>query len=858
MRRFRLVSSTTAFSLLASAFLVPAIGLPSAQAQTENQGRGIVVTARVRAESVQDIPFSVTAFTTDDIDRGGFQDFEDVAKFSPGVQFNNELGGLRPGRLFTNIRIRGIERSTFAQAQTVSLFVDGVFALQAAQSLALVDLERIEVLKGPQNTLFGRNSFAGAVNYVTSTPSLTEFSGKLNAEAATFGQYEVSGSVDIPVIQDKLSIRVGGRFYNKGEMYTASDGGALGEQQSTSAFGVLYSEPTDWLRIKIRGYYQQDDDGPEAVGFLVGRLSDTCTGTTRPGFATDGTPTTLMPTGFICGTIPAPGEALAPPIDQNTSIRPQILAALGMPTFLQDNHLNFGQIPGAPDLDGLGLRRNISRVSGVGEFDLPWSMTGTITASWNKNVNNNYRDWDQTPVENWYVSNEQTGKDYSIDARIQSSGEQRLRWLGGFNWYKQEYLNNANGGIFVTVCPFVLTCDVAGGGAPSILPVPVDGGDFVNAWAFYGSASFDIFENITVDAEFRYVNDTRKADGTATFEATYKNWMPRFSLSYRPIENVNAYFTASRGILPGLNKVAIINCATNPGGGVTPYIVPFTDPRTLMPSFSSPCQQFVDALGSEATDTTEQLKLNSLEAGLKTDWFDGRLIVNVAGYYMEYKNSPYNTFVTLSLDDDGDLIPNGDINGIIDLDHPTGNPNFQSVPVSGSSKYYGMELEASAELMEGWTANFNWAWNENELTEFFTSLASQSSTLSTDNLMGNRASRFPRWSGSLTSTYTHALYGDWDGYIRGDIIYQGKAPSGTTNLADIDSYFLVNLRLGIQQENMRFEFFVKNLLGEDKWAGGQEFTDFSVRPTFFDFSQLGAILIPQDRRTFGFKASVSF
>lgn len=88
----------------------------------------------------------------------------------------------------------------------------------------------------------------------------------------------------------------------------------------------------------------------------------------------------------------------------------------------------------------------------------------------------------------------------------------------------------------------------------------------------------------------------------------------------------------------------------------------------------------------------------------------------------------------------------------------------------------------------------------------------------------------------------------------------GKAVLGVTNLASLRSYFLVNTRAGVQRDNLRVEFYVKNLFNEDKWRGGQEFTDFSLidAPGIFDFNKLGAILLPQDKRTFGVRSSITF
>ena len=120
-------------------------------------------------------------------------------------------------------------------------------------------------------------------------------------------------------------------------------------------------------------------------------------------------------------------------------------------------------------------------------------------------------------------------------------------------------------------------------------------------------------------------------------------------------------------------------------------------------------------------------------------------------------------------------------------------------------------------------------------------------------------SRFPEWSGSLSATYTDEINAVWSWYVRGDLTYMGEAVAGETNLAVLDSYNLVNGRVGFEKEGMRLELYVKNLFDEDAWRSGTEFTDFSLTPDpFFCFCNNGVILLPQDKRSFGLRATYEF
>ena len=811
----------------------------------------IVVTARKREESLQDIPVSVTAFTADQIERAGFMNLEDISMQTTGMQFNTNIAGTRPGRLFQNIRIRGLEGGEFTAAtsiQVASVFVDGIFALQAGQSLSLMDLERVEVIKGPQSAQFARNSFAGAINYITSTPSLDEYSGKLQIEAATYEQHEAQFSIEGPLIENSLAFRLSARSFKKGSMYTASDGGDLGEQTSKSVSGVLYAEPNENWSLKLRGYYQRDADGPNASGYLQGRLNDTCTGTTRPGLDPDFNPITLSPVLFYCGQVPGPGELPGLVVDSNTKLFPQILGAT-QPNFLVDQLLNFQgafrdivPVTGTPQLEGFGLERNIIRVSLVSTYEMDNGITITATGAYNDNEANDFRDWDFTPVEAWYVTNPQKGDDKSFDLRVSSSDDSDLRWMVGGNYFDQKFLTSGGGGVLVFTCGnfgalFGIgdNCD-----SPFFAAVPTDGGDTVDTWGVYGSASYDVGP-LTLDLEARYQQDKR-GDGISDFQVTYKQFLPRATLSYKPTEDLNLYVNYSIGRNPGVVNGNIITCND------TPYTVPFISTITGQPSTSSECEQYREQLGDAFGPFTPEQKLESYEAGIKSTWFDGRLLFNIAAYWYDWANQPTNTFATLFLDDDGDGVPND-------------NPNFNPVADSGGSKTYGFEIESAFVLADGWTTNANLTYNENEFKNFIPATASATATFGQNvNIKGNRSSRFPKWSGNLVSQYTQPLNADWDYYVRGDIMYNGKHVAGLTNLAIMNDYFLVNARVSIERNNLRVEAFVKNVFDEDNWRAGSEFTDFSIidSPSVFDFNKLGIILIPQDRRTFGMRVSYGF
>ena len=155
--------------------LVPAIDAAHAQ---EAAGVGadvglqeVVVTARKREESLQDIPIAISAISAERIERQGMTRFEELTLQVPGVQFH-PMGLAIPGRVNSSIRFRGMDvNSQVPTFQLGTLFIDGIYVLGGTSSIPLDDVERVEVVKRPGSAYFGRYTFGGAINYISRQPS---------------------------------------------------------------------------------------------------------------------------------------------------------------------------------------------------------------------------------------------------------------------------------------------------------------------------------------------------------------------------------------------------------------------------------------------------------------------------------------------------------------------------------------------------------------------------------------------------------------------------------------------------------------------------------------------------------------
>ena len=172
---------------------------PAPQTRDENV---IIVTARTFEENLQDVPVVVTAITAEDLDRQGLDDLGDIADKTVGFSFEEFTGALaQPSiRGQTNLRVT-------SPVTNVATYLDGVY-IQRAYLIdqGLVDLERVEIIKGPQSALYGRNAFAGVINLVSRKPDLDAFTGYARAGIGTDEYYEVGGTLSVPIVPGKLAL----------------------------------------------------------------------------------------------------------------------------------------------------------------------------------------------------------------------------------------------------------------------------------------------------------------------------------------------------------------------------------------------------------------------------------------------------------------------------------------------------------------------------------------------------------------------------------------------------------------------------------------------------------------------------
>lgn len=256
MKKLELLGATAIALFVASpAFAQTA---PQAVDTTADEGIGdIVVTAQRQSESLQSVPIAVSAFTADALEKQQIKNASDLQLTLPNVVFSK---GNFTGSSFTIRGIGDLCVGTSCDSAT-AIHVNGTPLLATRLfETEYFDLERVEVLRGPQGTLFGRNATSGVVNFLTARPDLTGFKASGEAEYGNFNAYKVKGMVNIP-IGETLGVRVAG-FYQKRDGYTKNlfDNSRIDDRDMYAIRGSLRWQPTETTTVDLMGYYFREKD----------------------------------------------------------------------------------------------------------------------------------------------------------------------------------------------------------------------------------------------------------------------------------------------------------------------------------------------------------------------------------------------------------------------------------------------------------------------------------------------------------------------------------------------------------------------------------------------------------------------
>ncbi len=779
-RRTTLIASVVGAALIA-------ISYDSAPAFAQELAiEEIIVTARKREENLQDLPLTVTALTNDDIYERGVTSILDLSDYTPG--FYTETVGRRD----SNPYFRGLVVNTsVVDRQNSSVFVDGFFVLGTAATFGFNNIERVEVLKGPQSALFGRATFGGAVNYITKTPG-DELAIDADFDLGEHSRSDVALTISGPLfgsdtVKAMLSVRsysFGGEWKN---VATHEDNATIGDEKTRAISGKLVWEPSENLALTLSASYAEDDDGPPPTTSLPETL-DNCL------FYN-----TTIPLGYICGELPDDLDT----IEQNNKrvaerfgedvgqfqITRRYTAELD---YVTDNGWEFEARAGtnqqvADEIHDASWDDSFGVPNGLRGFDgLVFGSVGLVEA------NKIYGGF----------------QDRSLQVKVTAPGSDRLSAFVGASTYEHDILGR---NLRIT---------------PSRPYGQVGSSRHIENVSVFGSVTYSLTEKLALGLDVRWQKDDVREStaefepqtlaevpslgsnkGVAAFEfdtASFKRTLPRFIVDYKPNEDITLYGVISQGNKPGFfnNRAVALNLGVDP--------------------------------------TVKEETIWNYEAGVKSLLMDGRLLLNVAVYYLDWSNQQIRQTFLDAQGQDSQITTN-----------------------AGETEVSGFELESSFVMTEKLVLSGSVAFADPEYKFFVEETFAPQLGVDPD-LAGNEPYRYPDWQIQLSADYNSpAAYKDWDFFARTDLNMIGERWSEIYNLSYIGWEYKWNLRVGLQQENWRLTAYVNNILDDRTLAGSFRFRDLRrfalFNGTTFSYTFPYAQLVNLNRgRHFGVNISYSF
>ena len=476
----------------------------------------VVVTAQRREQNLQDVPISISAFNADAVEAYMFNDVADYVTRTPNISWKSD--GSKSRR---ELSIRGVTNfldvNSPLRPATFAFYVDDFSIVGSSSNPPIMDVERIEVLRGPQATYFGRNATGGGISITTKAPH-NELAGSVMVDYSNYDTKDVEGVVNVPIVKDMLAIR--GNI-----KYTESDGNI----ENVNPVGGGNDSEYKYARAKIR-FTPTEDLTVDVTGTLASETTGMREGV--PSGAYSFFAERLYGRDFARFE-DADGDGLSEPLHDGIGFWPE-----------NRNKVNFN----FPQEVGTTYRMITGRVDYELGNVLLTSITGHISSDFNLNG-----DVDGSSIDAWNEFRNIERNSFSHEMRIQSADESdRFRWnFGGLyadddgDIFSQTYAGRDNAF-----------------GLPAWTRIGLtDRLDAIEGWHLFGQVEADFTKNLTLSFGGRYSEETRTVTEefvSVTGEVTsiavdekFTSFSPRFSLNYAMTDDVNLYTTISKGFKSG-------------------------------------------------------------------------------------------------------------------------------------------------------------------------------------------------------------------------------------------------------------------------------------------------------------------
>ena len=727
----------------------------------------ITVTAQKREQNLQDVGISVSSFTGTQMQALGIKQSVDIASFTPGVHIGGSLAGQN-----TQFTIRGVTQNDFndvVEAPNAVYLDEGYIASSQAQTFALFDVARVEILKGPQGTLFGRNATGGLIHYISNKPNTEEVEGYVDV---TYGQFDSPTDAKDRTVQaavgGPITDGVAGRvaiLYHKQDPYLENiypfravggspgpgAGADMADDDTKAARGTLDFDVSEDVRVELRGNVANSDistgayqqipvigiyNGSGGKGELI-NVVPIGANETRQSIAADGTDNGRDPAdlGFLVDAGPRPVAG--------------------------------GDFFGYIDPDGNGLRTSSDAAFDDAFFLDTWGLAGTVSWDISDSLSftsiTDYKDYekfmsidvDSGPVNQLTNYAAMDANSFTQEFRLNGEGES-TRWVAGL-YYLSIDIDSING------LKIPLGSILEG----AILPpgvgtdIGVDAKLETTSYSAFGQMEYDITDQLTLITGLRVMREDKDYDMTNGFYAStsptevhqgvyvvnvggdivpsgplgaYSDstsddlWTGKIQLDYRMTDDLLLYAGVNRGVKAGSFNAPLIGNYAKVGNAGLPY-----DEEVLV----------------------------SFEGGFKATLMDGLARLNGAAFYYDY--SDYQAFLFTG------------VGGVV---------------INRDAETTGAELSLQMSPAEGWDIMIGGSWTDAEVKDVPLSLTAQNVSLDV------KPTYTPEYQASGLVRYEWMALGGTMS-VQGDFTYSDEFFYNLRNFtADkFDSYVMYNASL---------------------------------------------------------------
>lgn len=747
----------------------------------------VVVTSQRYEQNLQETPLSVVALSAEQLDATGIDNLSGFDTFIPNVSIG---GTAAQGNAVASFAIRGIggaPQGFVTQESSVGVYIDDIlFARPNGALLDLLDVARIEVLRGPQGTLFGRNTAGGAIRYVTRQPG-QDLEGNLQVTLGSYDRRDIAGMLNLP-LGDKLAARLSFASNSRdGYIERVSDGRSVGDTDSETLRLQLRAQPNDDLDINftIDSISTRDNGAPT----IIGEYSPTdlypaaLYGARVPGgppvnIAAVNSMRALMPASASPSNYCGQGSVLSAAVSLE-SVQGCIQSDMDFYYSQTGPYSIYGGLDDINTFESTGLSLTVG-------YNLSDTIRVNSLTGYRQSEQFQFQDWDRTPIPLTQQSSQVDIEYFTQEFQAIGSGfDDRLRWQAGVFYYDDDAIDSRR--------RFDPT---AGADSPSLGTIGEGQLEYkdvsTTSLAAYGQASFSFTEQLSATLGLRWTRDEKEftafrerrgripvgtppvATATPqTVSGEWENFSPRAGLEYRWTPDIMTYVSVAQGFKGGgFNDSVASTCATSPL------------PNCGLVEF-------------------KEENLVTYEAGWRSDLFNNRVRFNATYFNTQYKDQQ------------------------IQLADPGPPPLVYTI--NGDATIKGVELELMAAVTDSLLIRSGLGYVDASYDEVLLGRSGQPAATPDSPYF-----RSPELSYTIGANYNHSLANN--GELNFDLNYGYKDEQASyptpSNLVILPSYGLLNGRVAYNSPNgWQLSLVGTNLTDEYFLTNGFDPTGPSTKPT---------------------------